>query len=138
MAGNFQMFGATAMTARLKKMAQDVPKELDKALYKEALDIFRKSQRLVPVDKGFLKASGVVEGPINHEVLIGYGGPAASYALYVHEDPNAMHKSGKTYKFLEIPFMENQKDFAERLADQIDPSKANQQPSGGMESVSAE
>lgn len=118
MAGTgFQMFGMSTMLARLEKMRDDLPKELDKALYAEAQGIFRRSQRLVPVDKGFLKGSGVVEGPTNHEVLIGYGGPAAPYALYVHEDPEAQHAKGKTYKFLEIPLLESRPGMEQRLAE---------------------
>jgi hypothetical protein len=120
MATNFSVFGTEVMLARLKKMRTDVPKELNKALYREAQAIFRKSQRLVPVDKGFLKGSGVVEGPTNNEVLIGYGGPAAPYALYVHEDPDAQHAKGKTYKFLEIPLMEARPGMEKRLADALD------------------
>jgi len=132
MAGTgFQMFGMSTMLARLEKMRDDLPKELDQALYKEAQAIFRRSQRLVPVDKGFLKGSGVVEGPTNHEVLIGYGGPAASYALYVHEDPEAKHKKGKTCKFLEIPLLESRPGMEDRLAAILDRAAA------GKESKSA-
>jgi hypothetical protein len=108
------------MLGRLEKMRNDVPKAIDKAIYTEALRIFRKSQRIVPVDKGFLKASGVIEGPTNHEVLIGYGGPAASYALYVHEDPDAKHKAGKSYKYLETPFMEALAGMEKRLAQEVE------------------
>ena len=122
--------GTSALLARLNNLMQEVPKELDKALYREALAIFRKSQRIVPVGPindptyrgipGTLRASGVVEGPTNHEVLIGYGGLAAHYAIYVHEDPNARHKPGKSYKFLEIPFMEALPGMDKRLADALD------------------
>ena len=108
-------FGISHAIAALKRMQEDIPKELDRALYSEGLNIFRKSQRIVPVDKGFLKGSGVIEKPVNHEVIIGYGGPAASYALYVHEDPEAQHKPGKSYKFLEGPVMEALESFESRL-----------------------
>lgn len=111
-----ESLGVSAMLGRFEKMQKDVPKAIDKALFTEANRIFRKSQRIVPVDKGFLRASGVVEGPVNHEVLIGYGGPAASYALIVHEDPDAKHKSGKSYKYLETPFMEALAGMESRLA----------------------
>lgn len=120
MATKLEVFGTEILLARLKKIRNDLPKELNKALYREAQAIFRKSQRLVPVDKGFLKGSGVVEGPTNNEVLIGYGGPAAPYALYVHEDPDAKHAKGKTFKFLERPLMESRPGMEQRLADALD------------------
>lgn len=114
-----ELFGVSQLMARLDEMSKAYPKELDAALYQEALAIFRKSQRIVPVDKGFLKGSGVIEGPKNHEILIGYGGPAAPYALYVHEDPEAKHKSGKTYKFLEIPVMDAIAGMDVRIRDRL-------------------
>lgn len=107
--------GLMEMFNKLNKLEVTVPTALDKALYREAQAIFRESQRLVPVDKGFLKGSGVVESG-DGNAFIGYGGPAASYALYVHEDPEAKHKKGKTYKFLEIPFTAALEGFDERIA----------------------
>lgn len=128
MAGTgLQMFGMSTLLGRLEQMRDDLPKELDRALYREAQAIFRKSQRLVPVDKGFLKNSGVVEGPTNHEVLIGYGGPAAPYALYVHENPEAKHAKGKTYKFLEIPLMESRQGMEQRLAEALEKAAAGEE-----------
>ena len=115
---SFLSVSTVGMARAVKKMndiGEKTPKALDVFLYKEALDIFRKSQRIVPVDKGFLRVSGVVEsGP--GVAFIGYGGPAASYALYVNEDPEARHKDGKTYKFLEIPFTEALPGIQERIA----------------------
>ena len=126
----FESLGMSSMLGRLEKMRNDVPKAIDKAIYVEALRIFRKSQRIVPVGPindptykgipGTLRASGVIEGPTNHEVLIGYGGIAASYALYVHEDPNAKHKPGKSYKYLETPFMEALGGMEKRLAQEVE------------------
>lgn len=134
MAGfNLQSFGASAMLARLTKLQTDLPKELDRTLYKEAQAIFRRSQRIVPVDKGFLRGSGVVEGPRNHEVLIGYGGPAAPYALYVHEDPEARHARGKTYKFLEIPLTEALAGMEKRIAEAMDAAADGAEAAGPAE-----
>lgn len=139
MAGTgFQMFGMSTMLARLEKMRDDIPKELDKALFREAHAIFRKSQRLVPVDNGYLKGSGVVEGPTNHEVLIGYGGPAAPYALYVHEDPEAKHKKGKTHKFLEKPLMEARPNMEQRLAEALDRAAEGKQSSPATTAAEAD
>ena len=127
---DFTVMGVTALMSRLNKTKEETPTAMDKALYAEALAIFRKSQRLVPVGPigdptykgapGTLKASGVIEGPVNGEVLIGYGGPAAPYAIYVHEDPDAKHKPGKSYKFLEIPFMEALPNLERNLAKAVE------------------
>lgn len=115
------MFGFQKMLASLEKMQDQVPKELDKMLYAEGLAIFRKSQRIVPVDNGYLKASGVIEKPVNHEVLIGYGGVAASYALFVHEGgEKKWSRPGKRAKFLEEPVMEAQQGMEQRLAKKIE------------------
>ena len=107
--------GFIGLFNKLNDLQASVPTALDKALYREAQAIFRESQRLVPVDKGFLKASGVVESG-DGMAFVGYGGPAASYALIVHEDPEARHKKGKTYKYLEIPFTAALEGFPERIA----------------------
>lgn len=125
-------YGADALMGRFRKMATETPKEMDRILYKEANAIFRASQRIVPVHRagdpnyrgipGNLKASGVLEKPVNHEVLIGYGGTAATYALYVHEKINPEPRwtlPGKSAKFLEKPFMEAMQGFEERVRDAL-------------------
>ena len=125
-------YGSAALMGRFKKLAKETPDEMDKILYREASVIFRKSQRLVPVHKagdpnyrgipGNLKASGVLELPHNHEVLIGYGGTAATYALYVHEKVNPEPRwtlPGKSAKFLERPFMEAVQGFEERVKEAL-------------------
>lgn len=129
--------GSSYLLAKFEKMRDDVPKELDRALYREAQLIFRASQKIVPVDTGVLRSSGVVEKPVNHEVIIGYGGAAAPYAFYVHEDPEAKHKSGKSYKYLEIPLMAATQGMSERLAEACrkasegESSGPSERPEGG-------
>jgi hypothetical protein len=113
---NFSVSGISSVFNKLQALTEEVPSALDKALYAEGLQIFRASQKLVPVKFGTLKGSGVIEGPTNGEVFIGYGGAAASYALYVHEDMEATHKKNKSAKFLEIPFTEALNGMDERLA----------------------
>jgi hypothetical protein len=49
----------------------------------------------VPVDKGILRASGRVEGPMDDEVHLSYGGAAAPYALVQHEDTSLHHNIGE-------------------------------------------
>lgn len=90
-----------------------------KALYREAEGIMAQSKELVPVDTGALRSSGHVRVPELRDrsatVVLGYGGPAAPYALYVHEDLNAFHKVGMA-KYLEVPFRAAQGGMAERIA----------------------
>jgi len=60
----------------------------------------------VPVDTGVLKDSGFLEAiELGHQfvVTVGFGGAAAAYALYVHEDLVARHIVGQA-KYLEIPY----------------------------------
>lgn len=84
-------------------------KVIARAMHAEATTVLNESKRIVPVDLGTLKNSGKVSRPKVTpqlvEVDITYGGAAAPYALYVHEDPDARHDPGKTYKYLERPFM---------------------------------
>ena len=78
-------------------------------------------ENYVPVDYGTLRATGLVTGPemlLNLvTVALSFGGPAAPYALAVHENPRAgktggVSPAGKSYKhfaqhgqwkFLEAP-----------------------------------
>lgn len=57
-----------------------------------------------PVDKGALKSSGYVHPPQyrGREITVemGFGGPAAPYAVYVHEDLDAWHKPPGQARFL--------------------------------------
>ena len=100
--------------------AKAVP-ALKQALTEEAQIVFRDSQRLVPVDTGTLRRSGIII-PVRErgsliEVAMGYGGAASSYALRQHENLQYRHKKGQQAKYLETPlfsranklFMEHQK-----------------------------
>ncbi len=81
----------------LKDMAVPV---VASSLYLSASDIMYVSKSVYcPVDTGTLRNSGRVNLPVIQdtkvEVSLGYGGPAAPYALAVHENPRA----GKTYGY---------------------------------------
>ncbi len=67
--------------------------------------VFDRSQELVPVDKGPLKASGYIEtqmrrGRVVGEVGYGRGG-VPPYAVIVHEDLSVQHAEPTQAKFLE-------------------------------------
>lgn len=94
-------------------------KALARAVFSEAETVLNESKKIVPVDTGVLKNSGQVNPPKIEpgavEVEVTYGGAAAPYALYVHEDPEARHEPGKTYKYLEIPVMAHRDKFARNV-----------------------
>ncbi len=73
----------------------------------EARKLINASIKQVPVDKGILKASATVDGPIVEDkvvsYVVGYGGQAKAYAEAVHDNPRAgktggFSPSGRPYK----------------------------------------
>src|SRR5262245_61807807 len=102
--------------------AQGQP-QMRAALYEEATELLNDADLLVPVDTGTLKGSKFrfddspwTGGRV--EMIAGYGGAAAPYALAVHENPRSgktggVGPSGQKYqhwaqvgewKYLETPF----------------------------------
>lgn len=107
----------------LKLLAVGGPKAakaVGQALYKEAAQAFAESQREVPVDTGNLRNSGKLSLPFieggNMVVEISYGGAAADYAIFVHENLEAWHASGTKAKFLEDPVKRQTKGMSGRLS----------------------
>lgn len=96
--------GVSAVIKRLRKAGKDKQAALERGLVKAGKFLQRESQKIVPVDTGALKNSAFTRkrwaGTKRVDVLVGY---TMSYAIYVHENPHATHKKGKTWKFLEIP-----------------------------------
>ena len=95
---------------------------LGAALYQEGLYIQRNSMRRTPVLTGALRASHETTEPTYKggeiEVAIQVGGPAAPYALIVHEDLTASHRVGES-KFLERSVTEAATGIDERLGRRI-------------------
>lgn len=69
-----------------------------------ANEIMTEAKERCPVDTGTLRGSGYVEAPVVSEtgvtVELGFGGPAAPYAVLVHEKTEARHPVGEA-KFFE-------------------------------------
>jgi hypothetical protein len=105
------------------------------ALYQEANDIFNESQRVVPVRTGVLRASGHVTEPTRTsqhvEVIIGYGGAAASYALIVHENLRARHAPPTMAKYLWGPVTVASFGIEKRLLDRMHRIFDDSRPTGG-------
>ena len=116
--------GDKEVIARLKKIAQENPSVVAKAMYTHAEFLMTESKKEVPVDTGTARSSGFVEEPrissSSVSVKLGYGGPAskqnpkggeaADYIERLHEDTEARHTVGKA-KFLEDPVRRNAKKF---------------------------
>jgi len=115
--------GMEELQKALKEGKEQSPKAIAQAIWEEANLIFAKSQVLVPVDTGVLRGSGGVsapqQGPQGFYVDIFYGGPAAPYALYVHEIIENYHKPPTQAKYLEQPLMEAQAELQNRIKDRI-------------------
>jgi hypothetical protein len=119
----FQIDGLDQMKAALQKASAQQKVLFADTMRAEAQTIMNESKKIVPVDTGALKTSGRVENPIitsdEITVTIGYGGPSAPYAEIVHEDPNAQHGPGKTFKYLEIPVMAAQDKFFRAVSERF-------------------
>jgi hypothetical protein len=106
----FTLEGDIELRNVLEAAREKSPLAVAQAIWEEANLIFAKSQVLVPVDTGVLRGSGGVSAPqkgtTGYFVDIFYGGPAADYALYVHEIIGNYHKPPTQAKYLEQPFME--------------------------------
>ncbi len=78
------------MVGRFRQLDAQGVRLGSRALFQEGEKIMRASKPLVPVFHGALRSSGHVQLPRRTasgdvEVLLGYGGAAASYAVFVHE-----------------------------------------------------
>lgn len=95
--------GVKVVLKNLRRYKKMIPKNVHRGMKKAGLFLQRKSQEVVPVDTGHLKSSAFTRGEgegKNFIVIVGY---TASYAIYVHENPNAFHLPPTQWKFLEDP-----------------------------------
>ena len=119
----FDIDGDEELVNALKSGESLAPRAIAQAIWEEANSIFAKSQILVPVDTGVLRGSGGVSAPqMGNEgyfVDIFYGGPAAPYALYVHEIIGNYHNPPTQAKYLEQPLMEAQSTLQQNIKDRI-------------------
>jgi len=119
----FTLEGDVELQAVLRAAQLEAPKAVAIAIYEEANVIFAKSQVLVPVDTGALRGSGgvsAIQGSGQKMYVdIFYGGPAASYALYVHEIIGNYHKPPTQAKYLEQPFMQSLAEIQNNISRRI-------------------
>jgi hypothetical protein len=114
-----ELVGAKELAEILAVAGAKAIPALKQALNEEGQIAFRNSQRIVPVDTGTLRRSGVLlpakENGTSVEVVMGYGGAASAYALRQHENLNYRHREGKQAKYLEEPVMQRKVKLAENI-----------------------
>ena len=126
------MKGLQGMLDTLKRLADKFPDYVGAALYQEAQIEMTEAKRRTPVDTGRLRASGRVALPVREgrriSVTLSFGGAAAPYAIYVHENLEANHASppfgGGQAKFLESTINESAPYMLARIARRVDLNKA--------------
>jgi len=104
----------------VQRVIDRIEKVTPEALVFGVQPIFDKSQELVPVDTGDLKASGFIETRPTSAgvgVFVGYGRFGRPfYAGFVHERLDLRHAAGKQAKFLEAAVNQHLGDFERRVA----------------------
>lgn len=114
--------GVDNVRRSLRRKAETGQSSLEAALYREGEEIMAKSKRITPVDTGNLRATGHVRPPERTGtqvfVRLGFGGPAAPYAVYVHEGTHLNFTVGQA-KFLEEPIRRARRGFTKRIADRM-------------------
>lgn len=124
MGARMHFTGTGEMSRRMRFLATEFPNLSEKALVTEALIEKREVIKSTPIKTGKLRST------IRHEVLarkrmgrelavaIVAGGPAAPYAIVVHEDPDAYHPIGQ-WKYIEEPLNRSTPYLKGRIASRI-------------------
>lgn len=114
--------GVDVVLGNLKKIEQNMPGQLEGALLEIAEQTMGRAKAITPVDTGALRASGHVREPRERRnrinVTLAFGGPAAGYAVFVHEGIEKRFVVGQA-KFLEDPIMELSRTFLKDLQERI-------------------
>lgn len=117
-----QVQGLDQLQRQLTALADRLGDQVGPALRAEAEIEMTEAKRRTPVLTGALKGSGHVTGPTwrgrDVTVELKFGGPAAGYAVPVHEMVDVFHKNGEA-KFLERPLLESAPHLAARIARRI-------------------
>ncbi len=121
------IIGEKKMAAKLQAIALKIPAKAAAALFIEANIEATEVRRRIPVDTGALRGSTEVSKPkveggvalADISVTISVGGPGVTYAIPVHENLDAFHKTGRS-KYLESVIMESAPFMTKRLAKRLD------------------
>ena len=123
MAVRFALLDTDGIRRKIASLQRDLPDEIGRAIRAEAEIEATESKRRTPVDTGNLRASIHVEGPTTEpggsiSAAVVAGGPAAPYAVFVHEDLDAYHKVGQA-KFIESTLRESAPFLPARIASRL-------------------
>ena len=117
-----KMQGPKELMKALREVGPRAEVALKSALVTEAEKVMARAKRFTPVDTGALRASGHVQPPVatpgRIEITLGFGGPAARYAVYAHEIEDYYHEFGQA-KFLEQPVNEAAAGLTSRLTREV-------------------
>jgi len=129
-----RLLGANEMIKKLRAIAKQYPDVVAAALYREAQIEVTEMKKRTPVDTrpnqyyggraphpGQLRNSIHVEVPERRWRTISVTiatGAHVPYAIFVHEDPDAIHPVGE-WKFMESVLRESQSSMAGRIARRV-------------------
>jgi len=116
------MKGMDTFKMNMQLVSKTISKSVAAALYTEAVIVEQTSRERTPVSTGALRASHETSLPVMGEgqidIQIRVGGPAAPYAIPVHEKVEVYHKVGQA-KFLESAILESAPTLAARIARRV-------------------
>lgn len=116
------LIGKDKLIANMHNVLVREPEVLARAMYVEGESIITDAKNECPVRYGVLRASGHVQEPVIGDrivtVKLGFGGPAAPYAVFVHENLEASHAVGKA-KFLEDPMNRHAATMLQRIGEEV-------------------
>lgn len=120
---SIKLTGLNKLLKKFQRRPDEIQKLTAAAINIEAEIIMAKAKVLTPVDLGTLRSTGFVKPPkfrrSKISISLGFGGPAAEYALFVHEDLTANHVVGQA-KFLEEPFKQSLSGMSTRIAKRVE------------------
>ena len=117
-----KIFGEKQIKAKMAAVANRVHTAVGVALYNEGLIEMAESMARTPVKTGALRGSHITRHPEYRgqdvSVTIEVGGPAAPYAVVVHEDLEAFHPTGQA-KYLESTIMQSAPFMLDRISKRL-------------------
>jgi len=128
--GEWTLSNVAQVIQNLRRAEADTIDVLASAVQDEVDMIYRKSQRLVPLDTSALQGTGRTVGPevtrryIKFQIQYG-GGPAAAYAIVQHENLEYKHTGIRSAKYLERPAMDAAGGMPVRVANRIQRTLGN-------------
>ncbi len=120
----FSIEGIFDLRKRIQDESQRKREKLAAALFEEAKIEMAEAKRRTPFETGELQKSGTVHPPeikeneISVTMTFGETPPSSEYAIFVHEDLDAIHPIGEA-KFLETVVLESAGHMAERVGRRV-------------------